>query len=1255
MSDPNIYTVGWICAIPTEYVAAQAFLDSDKDRLNGNKLRPAFVHKNDNNNYTLGRIGKHNVVIAVLPKGQYGTTSAASVARDMLHSFPNIRIGLMVGIGGGAPTEKNDVRLGDIVVSTPEDDKGGVFQYDFGKTIQCQEFQTTGFLAQPPTVLLTAVSGLMAQYEIDGHQIPEAIEAALQRKPRLQRNYSQPDPITDRLYRADVIHLPEVEGECLTSYDSDASLLVARCNRYKRIDNPTIHYGLIASANQLMKDAVLRDKLAREKEVLCFEMEAAGLMNHFPCLVIRGICDYSDTHKNDQWQGYAAMAAAAYAKDILESIPPNQVEEEKRLSESLQEIHTQTSETKTHVEELRADGHHDKIRKWLAAPDPSTNFNKARAQYHEGTGQWLLNSEVYTKWKAEPNSFLWLNGIPGCGKTILSSSVVADLKQSTGSAGIFLYFYFDFTNVDKQSLDNLVRSLIDQLYFTCGNVRKETDDLYSSCNKGSHQPDQESLLALLRNMLQYQHDSEVWIVLDALDECHARNEGTTSDLMSYIKSLRDCTANVHLLVTSRPEHDIRSAIESWARDREIIPLQSTEVKDDINLYIKAKVSLGLMPVRCIVQMSRPRLYTQRIGKASADFRQDIRTDIEILDAVAVKVSEDSEEPRFHPDNRMPYPDEIVEYCSSLAVLVKRKVTRYTGRYEEVEEEITEIQLAHFSVQEYLMSDRLQGDMAREFDRLSANTALTIVCLSYLFSLYHSCQPKEAKENYPLAKYSALYWPAYAAVAEQLAKSMLPIVRQGFASMSAISFWSQIYEPDIPLADSEYLYGESPGAALYYASLLGLRYSTQALIDNGADINIQFGQYDHALLAAINRGHHEIVQLLVDKGAKVNCQSRKYWEALEKAVEKEDQKTVQILVNHSVHDQSEIGYILAEVANLGNEELVRKLINDGADVNEGAGQITYPALLNASTQGDPKIVQLLLDHGADVNVRCEYDGSVLMATLYGGNQEAARILIDNGADVDVQDELGNSALHAAASYGFQEIVQLLIDKGININAQYGQGIEALLSAIDNGHQETVQLLIDNGVNIHAVGANGRTALSRATALGYEDIIKMLKDHGVKIDAQSEHSDALIKASHSGDEGMVKSLLNHGMVVNTYSRYLDVNADSGYLGTALQDAAYWDHEAIVKILLDRGVGINAKSKYFRNALHHARDGNRTGIKEMLIKFEKDQDANHFERPMALSPFFRNEQKESYQEEQTNLHKRKRSDSTQESIAKRPHLLE
>jgi nucleoside phosphorylase len=327
MSNHNDYTVGWVCAISAEYVAAQAFLD---EKHKG----PEYVSPNDSNDYTLGKIGKHNIVIAVLPDGEYGTSSAGRVASRMLLSFPNVRIGLMVGIGGGAPSPKHDIRLGDIVVSATRDKRGGVFAYGFGKKIQCQEFQTTASLNQPPEILRTAMSGLKAQYEIEGHQLEEAINNILGKRPRLWKKYKRPHPSSDRLYHSTIIHPANNEASCVRLCGDD---LISRPERAEEEDNPKIHYGLIASADQLMKDATVRDKLGAEMDVLCFEMEAAGLMNQFPCLVIRGICDYSDTHKNKEWQGYAAMTAAAYAKDLLCRIHPNAVEAEKRISDLLSE------------------------------------------------------------------------------------------------------------------------------------------------------------------------------------------------------------------------------------------------------------------------------------------------------------------------------------------------------------------------------------------------------------------------------------------------------------------------------------------------------------------------------------------------------------------------------------------------------------------------------------------------------------------------------------------------------------------------------------------------------------------------------------------------------------------------------------------------------------------------------------------------------------------------------------------------------
>lgn len=216
---------------------------------------------------------------------------------------------------------------------------------------------------------------------------------------------------------------------------------------------------------------------------------------------------------------------------------------------------------------------------------PSGNFNNARQQHHTGTGQWLLGSDRYAKWKTKRNSFLWLHGIPGCGKTILSSSVVADLQESATFLNL-VYFYFDFNDIAKQSLESAVRSLVTQLYHNRTDLRKETDALYSLCNDGNCEPDSASLFKLFQTMVQ--KAGEIWLVLDALDECRERNEGPGGGLLPWIQGLRDTGLDVHLLVTSRPEQDIQAAIESRSFTDEIIPLQSDVVSDDIHAYIRAQ-------------------------------------------------------------------------------------------------------------------------------------------------------------------------------------------------------------------------------------------------------------------------------------------------------------------------------------------------------------------------------------------------------------------------------------------------------------------------------------------------------------------------------------------------------------------------------------------------------------------------------------------------------------------------------------------
>lgn len=315
------FQIGWICALDIEMAAAKEMLDENFGILQEQD-------RADTNSYTLGRIGLHYVAIACLPGGQYGTTSATTVANNMIRTFStSLRIGLMVGIGGGIPSATHDIRLGDIVISYPEGTCGGVLQHDMGKIEQDGEFHRTGSLNSPPRPLLTAVSSMRAALLTDDPRYPEFIKSAIKRNTRTRRTFGRPDPRSDRLFKVKHDHSGAVAScnKCPKKWEETRS--------EREESEPQSHYGIIASGNTVIKHGATRERLRQQTGALCFEMEAAGLMLDFPCIVIRGICDYADSHKNKQWQGYAALAAAAYAKELLGHIPRGQVSQEKLVKD----------------------------------------------------------------------------------------------------------------------------------------------------------------------------------------------------------------------------------------------------------------------------------------------------------------------------------------------------------------------------------------------------------------------------------------------------------------------------------------------------------------------------------------------------------------------------------------------------------------------------------------------------------------------------------------------------------------------------------------------------------------------------------------------------------------------------------------------------------------------------------------------------------------------------------------------------------
>ncbi|THW60746.1 purine and uridine phosphorylase [Aureobasidium pullulans] len=314
-SDLSKYTIGWIAALHIELAAATVMLDEEHPKLPYDERDP--------NQYTLGHIGEHNVVIACLPAGQTGTSAATAVATQMLNKFKSIRIGFLVGIGGGVPSPKADIRLGDVVVSLPDMGHGGVVQYDLGKAEAKGHFRRTGHLNTPPKLLLSVVTKARARYEVGESKHVQYL-AKFSETTILKKRFSRNSTGQDKLFQPTYDHAGGTTCE-----NCKSEMLLDRPLR--EVDGPSgadstveVHFGTIASGNMVMKDANMRDNISEQLggHILCFEMEAAGLMNDFPCLVVRGICDYADSHKQDQWQRYAAATAAAYTKELLMWTPP---------------------------------------------------------------------------------------------------------------------------------------------------------------------------------------------------------------------------------------------------------------------------------------------------------------------------------------------------------------------------------------------------------------------------------------------------------------------------------------------------------------------------------------------------------------------------------------------------------------------------------------------------------------------------------------------------------------------------------------------------------------------------------------------------------------------------------------------------------------------------------------------------------------------------------------------------------------------
>ncbi|KAL4905890.1 nucleoside phosphorylase domain-containing protein [Aspergillus multicolor] len=401
----TIIAAAYVCALPVELAAAIAMLDEQHPDLPSSP--------GDYNTYVLGHIGAHNVVIACPSAGIYGTSSAAVVAANKRLTYPFVQIGLL-----------SNIRLGDVV--------------NLGKTVAGGRFERTGSLNKPPYAVLTAMSRLQAQYQLHQGQISTIVSDITAKYQFAGTEFGYPGEGQDQQFETEDDH-PRSEETC---EHCDITKLVARSPRDSL--TPRIHYGLIASGNQVMKHGGTRDKLARQYDFLCFEMEAAGLLDHFPCAVIRGISDYADSHKSKQWQPYAALTAAAYTRELLTIMPVGR-------------WHT------AHSEKV--------IQKNLSSYDHEKVHRRLSHKRLSNTMQWFTNHPYFQAWLVESQSpYLWCTGKTfGSGKTIVAASVVDHVRsQPKKLQAPIVFFCCESDRPQALHASIILTSFINQMYHLLG-------------------------------------------------------------------------------------------------------------------------------------------------------------------------------------------------------------------------------------------------------------------------------------------------------------------------------------------------------------------------------------------------------------------------------------------------------------------------------------------------------------------------------------------------------------------------------------------------------------------------------------------------------------------------------------------------------------------------------------------------------------------------------------------------------------------
>lgn len=940
MASREDYTVGIICRLPVEAAAAKATLDS---------IHASLITTNQasegNNNFILGDLQGHNVVV-VYPK-DFGNSSLADVTAQLHASYPSVRFNLMVGIAGGVPDTKDDVRLGDVVVSKSAAGWLGVLECDMtGERVEDQNAMSIP-LDQPTLLLLTALGKAETAALFEESRMPRYVSEIVRKDPAA---FARPHPEQDILFDASYNH-PTDHPEERGCDHCDPHRIRPRLPR--KAQDPVVHYGAIARAQHLARNGTGRDHLARRHDILCFEKAPIGPRGDTQYLVIRGISDYADSHGSEIWQAWAAATAAAYAREILSFVPA--------ASKTIPLAVNAYIEAAPILDALL-----------LTRPDVDRKSLIAlKGRRVDGTCEWVTKHHHYQEWLADRvQPLLWVSGGPGKGKTMLAIYITEVLQPSIEAGGnILLYYFCSNRDKNRNTALTILRGILHQWVDLEPHLAKEVKSSFEGAETTKYTIS--SFVALWRvflTLLQHTTSSQVVCVLDGLDECGKESLNQLLDAVGgYLsKSEERIKPRLKFIILSRPQpavlerklghyhqiqldasdaettHDVERFI--FAKVAELASDQ--DLSDDMVAQVQQSLLAGADGTFLWVAFVANELQGRTWNKINEVLRQ-IPKGLGGIYQRLLRQVDDKEAlvPILQWVVLAARPLTLVELAvaagvkavgSIPATQVTRRRLSVGGLLVKIEGDV--VNLVHESAKEFFQSEQVNIKGIDMFHMgPGTHGKLMQTCLTHVESVYGNTSTPGQDI---FSAYASLYWPVHFHHASHALDLATELSRPFFRLDSPIrtEWWKVYWEQERN--------GGSPPTftLLHLAAYFGQVLWARTLLGTHARLISRKDNYGRTpVYWAVNRGHREMVELLLEHGARVNFKDRSMLTALHIAVIGQNRDIVSVLLEHgaSIEAKGETGDTdtpLVRAILVNSREITEELLEQGARVDK------LPALL-----------------------------------------------------------------------------------------------------------------------------------------------------------------------------------------------------------------------------------------------------------------------------------------------------------------------